>query len=172
MYALQASAGCIDIFVLGYLLSFDNLLDSFGLGNGTICLSIFCGHQLAVFIGDPSITIVMVGCLILTCSVFVLYFGGRLGQSKSAAGGRLLTKAEPQATQEGPSRSMTVASVILSIREQEVFYSVLAGKTYKVAATDLCLSESTVKTYMKRICDKYEVSNKRELLKKVYIELP
>ncbi len=76
MYAMQASAGCLDIFILGFLLSFDNLLEAFGIGNGTICLGLFGGHQLAVWIGPPSSILVMSGCLILTATILALYFSG------------------------------------------------------------------------------------------------
>ena len=179
MYAMQAAAGCMDVFILGYLLSFDNVLEAFGIGNGTVCLGILCGHQLALWIGEPSSVLVMAGCLILTCSVFALYFLGRRHLTPSIAEG-LLPTIEPQAVlapvvESGNQTSdlelpkgMALAEALLSSREWEVFCSVISGNTYKVAAADLCLSESTVKTYMKRIFDKYDVNSKKELLKKVY----
>lgn len=156
MYAMQASAGCVDIFVLGYLLSFRNPLAAFGIGNGTICLGLFGGHQLSVWLGPPSTTLVMTGCLILIGTVLALYFSERQGAPK-----------KPEATSP---QGLNLAKAILSGREFEVLNSVATGKTYKAAAAELSLSESTVKTYMKRIYDKYGVTSKKELLKKVYEE--
>lgn len=165
MYAMQAAAGCIDIFLLGYLLSFDNLLEAFGLGNGTVCLSIFCGHQLAVWIGAPTTVLVMAGSLILTWAIFAFYFTGQ----KRAAGEGDVTAEQPLAfpVELVFPKGAALAKTMLSKREWEVLCCVVSGKTYKVAAAELVLSESTVKTYMKRIYDKYGVSGKRELLRKV-----
>ncbi|MCF6265924.1 MAG: helix-turn-helix transcriptional regulator [Desulfuromusa sp.] len=170
MYAMQAAAGCLDIFILGYLFSFDNPLAAFGIGNGTVCLSIFCGYQLAVWIGAPSTSLVMAGCLILTCSIFALYF---LSQKNSSpidnreAGSPTALPPTNDTPDTIPAQSIVLAKMILSSRELEVFCCVLAGKTYKVAATELQLSESTVKTYMKRIFNKYNVTCKQELINKI-----
>jgi DNA-binding NarL/FixJ family response regulator len=53
--------------------------------------------------------------------------------------------------------------LLLSERELLVLVQSLKGTTYKEIASELDIAESTVKTYMKRICDKLGVSGKRKL---------
>ncbi|MFO7766700.1 MAG: helix-turn-helix transcriptional regulator, partial [Pelovirga sp.] len=57
--------------------------------------------------------------------------------------------------------------LLLSERELLVLNQCLKGTTYKEIAADLDISESTVKTYMKRICDKLGVTGKRHLLQRL-----
>ena len=57
---------------------------------------------------------------------------------------------------------------LLSPQERNVLTLVLSGSNYKQAAESLKITESSVKTYMSRICSKAETRNKSELLKKYY----
>jgi len=52
----------------------------------------------------------------------------------------------------------------LTERESEVVGLLLAGRTYKMIAAELSLSENTVKTHIKNIYSKYNVQSKSELI--------
>ena len=54
---------------------------------------------------------------------------------------------------------------VLSERENEVLCGVLKGLRYREIASEMDISESTVKTYMKRIYEKTETWGKKALLK-------
>ncbi|NLB53288.1 MAG: response regulator transcription factor [Syntrophomonadaceae bacterium] len=52
----------------------------------------------------------------------------------------------------------------LTQRELEVLQLVLDGKSNKAIAADLAISENTVKTHVKNILSKYNVSSRSELI--------
>ena len=53
--------------------------------------------------------------------------------------------------------------LLLSNQEYRVLAGSLAGKNFRQIATELSLSESTVKTYMRRIYEKMGVKDKKQL---------
>ena len=55
---------------------------------------------------------------------------------------------------------------MLSDREQEVLQMLLAGSTYREIASDLFISENTVKYHVKNIYKKYGCSSRKELIQK------
>lgn len=55
----------------------------------------------------------------------------------------------------------------LSAREREVAALLLKGKTYKMIALELYISENTVKYFVKNIYSKYEVQNRGHLIDKI-----
>ena len=55
----------------------------------------------------------------------------------------------------------------LSIREREILEMVIAGKKRKEIADTMHLSENTVKTHLKHIYEKLNVSSRQELLVKL-----
>ena len=60
---------------------------------------------------------------------------------------------------------MSVAPIgMLTERESEIAGLLLKGRTYKMIASELLLSENTVKTHIKNIYSKYEVNSKTELI--------
>jgi DNA-binding NarL/FixJ family response regulator len=52
----------------------------------------------------------------------------------------------------------------LTVREQEVLQHILAGESNREIARSLFISESTVKTHVRNIFSKYEVSSRTELI--------
>lgn len=52
----------------------------------------------------------------------------------------------------------------LTLREQEVLQLVLSGKANRKIAEELFISESTVKTHIRNIFSKYDVSSRAELI--------
>lgn len=57
----------------------------------------------------------------------------------------------------------------LTARESEIVELLMTGRTYKMIAEELFLSENTVKTHIKNIYSKYEIQNKTELIKMISI---
>lgn len=55
----------------------------------------------------------------------------------------------------------------LTDRENEIVDILLNGRTYKMIAEELYLSENTIKTHMKNIYSKYNVKSKTQLIKKL-----
>ncbi len=53
----------------------------------------------------------------------------------------------------------------LTERESEIAALLLKGRTYKMIADELCLSENTVKTHIKNIYSKFNIQSKTELIK-------
>ena len=53
----------------------------------------------------------------------------------------------------------------LTDRENEIVELLLSGRTYKMIAEELFLSENTIKTHIKNIYSKYNVQSKAELIK-------
>lgn len=53
----------------------------------------------------------------------------------------------------------------LTDRENEIVDLLLSGRTYKMIAEELYLSENTIKTHIKNIYSKYNVNSKAELIK-------
>ncbi len=52
----------------------------------------------------------------------------------------------------------------LTEREEEIAELLLAGRTYKMIAAELYISENTVKTHVKKIYSKLEIQNRAELI--------
>jgi len=53
----------------------------------------------------------------------------------------------------------------LTERESEIAALLLKGRTYRMIADELCLSENTVKTHIKNIYSKFQVQSKTQLIK-------
>lgn len=173
LYAMQTGAGFVDIFLLSFLLRQNQPVRAFALGMGTLCLGLFfgslLGHQLALM---PK-GIVMSGNLVMNLCVLLLYLNGRI---------TVPTRSTPSPCTEAialplpPVTEPTVAvtthlpsniRLLLSERECLVLSRCLTGQTYRLTALELAISESSVKTYMKRIYEKLEVSGRKELLERL-----
>ncbi len=60
--------------------------------------------------------------------------------------------------------STGISSPVLSAQEIAVIELVLQGKKFREVAVELSISESLVKTYMKRVCEKTGVKSKDGLI--------
>lgn len=165
MFAMQASAGFMDLFVLLTLLRHAEPVRAFGLGLGTMCLGILGGNVASRFAGALPGGVAVLGSMALNLALLTLYgFGRRIGEAPRPA-------AEPPAGRapesDAPGRLPPGLRARLSAMERSVLEEVLEGRTFKEAAATLSVSESSVKTYMKRIYEKAEVSGKGALLEKL-----
>ncbi len=156
LYAMQAAAGCIDVFLLSWMLSNTRSCATFGYGLAVLCGGIASGQFLSLALGPASLNAGLAGSLILNAAALALVIHKHRQQSRLAP--------LPEANLPAPPVLPGTISCQLSEREANVLTLVFLGKTYRQAASELSISESTVKTYMKRICDKLGVSNRLELL--------
>ncbi len=56
----------------------------------------------------------------------------------------------------------------LTEREQEILQQILLGQSNKAIAIQLCISENTVKTHVRNILSKYEVTNRAQLISQIW----
>ena len=160
MFAFQGSAGFVDIFILVLLFSRTDCLKVVGTVFGTVCAGIVGGYSVSCATGGATSTIVGAANLFLTLSVIIFIFYVR----KWGA----VTEKQPATPERAlpPSSCINLTPTLkkrLSVQEQAVLNSVLRKKTFRETAEDLSLSESSVKTYMKRIYEKAGVTSKEEL---------
>jgi DNA-binding NarL/FixJ family response regulator len=57
---------------------------------------------------------------------------------------------------------------VLTERQKEIVTGIVAGKSYKMIATDLFISIDTVRTHIKNIYKALEINSKAELIRKSY----
>jgi DNA-binding CsgD family transcriptional regulator len=155
LYVMQAAAGCIDVFLLSLMLSSTRSFATFGYGLAALCGGIAVGQMLSLVLGSASTIAGLAGSLVLNAAALAL----------------VLHKHRQQQHLSSPEASPAAAPVLpgtiscqLSEREVNVLIRVYQGKNYRQTASELGISESSVKTYMKRVCDKMGVANRVELL--------
>ena len=160
MFAFQSSAGFIDLFILVLLFTRTDSLRAAGPVFGTVCAGIAGGYMISGATGGEVNLVVGSTNLILTIAVFIFVFFVRKREMETEV------CPEPEERQQRPA-GITLSPTLrkrLSEREKAVLDCVLRKKTFRETAEDLSLSESSVKTYMKRIYEKTGVTGKEELL--------
>jgi len=174
MYAMQGATGFVDLFLLCLLLSCEGTSKALGYGLATTCFAIVGGKIASIVVGDQLSLIVSVANIILTLAVLLLYFKNTKSESAPIpsleTGGPILqdTTCAVELANDFPGWSSGLPrgfSKRFSAKEKRVLELVLLGKTFRVAAASLEISESSVKTYMKRIYEKTGVSSKTELVR-------
>ncbi len=189
MFAMQAGAGFIDVALLALLLGFSKPIRAFGIGLATVCLGILIGKIITTSFANMAEPVVLTGHLVLNLSILTLYFLGRFHYGQPAPAPESVPLAQPlpdmpleeglpdtrvelsetvESTPpcnsvEGAPRMPGNIRLLLSDREYLVLAGTLAGKSFRETAAELAISESTVKTYMRRIYEKMEVKGKKEL---------
>jgi len=168
LFIMQTGQGFIDLFLLAFLLRFADPLRAFGIGLATLCLGIYGGQLLGDLLSNHAGSVAMFGHLFLNLAVLTLYLLHRRQATQS-----LHNTSSSYDPPDAAHKNVEAIQIpdhlrpLLSERELLVLGQTLKGTTYKEIATDLDISESTVKTYMKRICDKFGVSGKRNLLQRL-----
>lgn len=176
MFAMQAGQGFVDLFLLAFLLSFARPVRAFGLGLAILCLGIYGGQLFGRHLQDMAGAIALSGHIVLNLSVLMLYFLSRqrhpLAAFDRTASGEGLSGALEDSDRPAISEVTAPSAedllpenirLLLSERECMVLAQSLDGRPYRQIASDLAISESTVKTYMKRICDKLDVKGRKGL---------
>lgn len=188
MFAMQAGQGFVDLFLLAFLLSFARPIRAFGIGQATLCLGILGGQFIGHYLQNLAGTIAMAGHVVLNMSVLTLYFLGRyrhLDMLPAESSATSVISEPPSFETSAPQPQFIAATevdlvhepemprpepqvpenirLLLSEREYLVLIHSLDGRPYREIAAVLNISESSVKTYMKRICDKLGVQGRKGL---------
>jgi DNA-binding CsgD family transcriptional regulator len=162
MFAMMGAAGCIDLFLLGLLLqNARSAPGSFAFGLATLCCGIAAGQTLSLVLGTKARTIGLAGSMTLNVAALTLVVWNQ--HRLRRRGADISTRTEDESRITIP----TELGCVLSERERHVLELVLQGRNYREAADCLSISESTVKTYMKRICDKVGASDRKQLLQRL-----
>lgn len=159
MFAFQSSAGFIDLFILVLLFTRTDTLRAAGPVFGTVCAGIAGGYAISGATGGEGGLVVGSANLILTIAVFIFVFFVRKRNMEREV------RPEPEESPQRPA-GINLSPALkkrLSGQEQAVLDCVLRNMTFRETAEDLSLSESSVKTYMKRIYEKTGVTGKEEL---------
>lgn len=176
MFSIQAAFALIDLYILFLLVACGGSAKVTGIGFGTVCLAITAGEAMSRHLGAATMPVLAVGNFILVTSVIVFYFTV-MRKRDFSPGSMTVTEGVFSGCQgHGISRSQLEEILEnlyepfqkkLSEKEKSVLLMILREKTYRETATELGISESTVKTHMKRICGKMGVSGKDELMRKL-----
>lgn len=158
MFFMQAAAGCIDLFLIALLLSSARTVATFAYGLAVLCGGIVAGEFISLALGSASSTVGMAGSMVLNIAALTLFLRHHWQQRSGSP---------PTMQDRTPPLLPAAVHCLLSERESNVLSMILAGKNYREAAQELAISESSIKTYMKRICDKLGVSNRQDLLKRL-----
>lgn len=182
LFAMQGAAGFLDLYILGLLLAQRNHRQALGIGLAVACSGIIVGKGISVAIGDASQLVVAAANLVLTTSVLLLYLvmrgARREVQTEVTAMPSLSVEGETDVVATPVASKAQEPSIVpltlpaglrkrFSEKEKSVLGCVVQGMTFREAARELAISESSVKTYMRRIYDKMSVSGKDELLAKL-----
>lgn len=175
MFAMQGAAGFFDLYLLALLTAQRDTIRSFGCGLAVNCSGIALGKVLSLALGDASQSVVAAANLVLALSILLLY---RVMLEEQRSRELLFTTAKPAESNSSgisesdvrPSNQVVLSPALrkrFSVQEKSVLDCVVRGMTFREAARELVISESSVKTYMKRIYEKMSVSGKDELLAKL-----
>ncbi|SCY65842.1 helix-turn-helix transcriptional regulator [Desulfoluna spongiiphila] len=163
MFASYASFGVFDLLVIALVIAPKRTLSEQFCMMGAMCGGIFLG-SLIVTLFSPYLSFLIVVAnvvLVLTLALFshlkiqvLVHRQGNRGDEEPSS---ILAELLPKGLLKR-----------ISEKERAVLSHVVAGKTYKETAKLEGIAESTVKTYMQRLFQKFDCKNRKELLEKVY----
>ena len=168
---MLGACGIFDLFwwsILGEMLDYsDNPALTFGIGLSANVFGVLCGGVLGMAvtsIGLPSAEIAVIALTVVCVTLVML---PPLNQQLV-----VLLKSHAYLTaydNMSKSQQTDIVSQIktldpLTAREQEVLQLILSGKSNREVAGELFISENTVKTHVRSIFSKYDVSSRAELI--------
>ncbi len=180
IFSMQASMGFADFFVLALAIGHRDPAKGLGISSATLCLGITAGILVSMSSMEMITLVAVLGNVALALSIVLLLIISRreaMPAVQAAGPGSMQMPDASEATEtprenpEDPEDPETVKAQLpvrvtgsLSPREKEVLEQVLInGKLYKDVAQEMGISESTVKTYMKRIYLKTGVKSRKDL---------
>lgn len=171
---LLAAAGILDLFwssIVGETIDyFDRPVLILGAGWSANVLGVFIGGVLSqqmmkLGISKSSVTIVALAIVCVTLMILpemLKYL-------------RMLLKNQMYLNtfiEYSENKKLEIAKIIrpfekLTGREEEILQHILKGETNKEISEKLSISENTVKTHVRNVLNKYEVSNRTQLISKI-----
>lgn len=160
MILMLVAAGLIDLFLLGLVVTLPGQIRAYGYGFGVLCAGIVAGRLLSLMLGDNAGIIGFSGLILLNIAVICLFLPWYSLSARKTAQRQAYTENEL------PERSDMVdpeVSARLSDREQQVLELALSDMTYRQIGAAMEISESSVKTYMRRIFRKTGLVRRHQL---------
>ena len=112
------------------------------------------GTALVVALGKTSLWLIVVTSVLFACTVAIFFLLSK----------RLYASVAEPALSEQERFDRFAARHDLSVREREVLQLVLAGRSNREVAGELCVSESTVKYHVRNVLRKTGSHSRKELL--------
>ena len=131
------------LYLAPFGFAFGRLGEALGVSAGILLTPYHLSHVIAT----------SVVCVLTLFAIFLLFDLG-------------LQNDVRQMVTAGITKSKDECADSLSYREQEVLQMLLNGKTYREIASELFISENTVKFHVKNIYKKYGCSSRKELIQK------
>ncbi|MDD8048386.1 MAG: LuxR family transcriptional regulator [Thomasclavelia sp.] len=171
---LLFAAGILDLFwvcVIGeYLDYYENPIRMFALGLVANAFGVVTGSYLSRFIIQMNLTkehIVIIALVVICISLIILPYVIKQLELIIENTKYMNTYKQETNHQQQFTLSNTKPVEKLTSREEEILVLVLSGKTNENISDALHISKNTVRTHMRNILSKYEVSNRIELISKV-----
>ena len=169
-FTLHVSFGFIEIFIILFIIMKIKHYTQAAFLLFSMCLGIFLGQLITMTLNEEillSIGIVA-GNIVMIITLFILFFSKPIpGEQRISS-----TKTESEVTKNAATvgsqhidrRILNRAYYRLSEKEYQVLLYILNKNTIKNISNELQISESTVKTYLSRIYEKFNVTSKKQLI--------
>ena len=168
---MLGACGIFDLFwwsIIGEMLEYSNRpAKVFGIGLSANVLGVLLGGLIGVTLSSldlPSahVTVIALAVVCVTLAILPVLNGRLVMLLKNHT--YLINFSALEAKQQKEIIDTVRSFDPLTQRELEVLQLVLDGKSNKVIAAELAISENTVKTHVKNILSKYNVSSRSELI--------
>lgn len=169
---MLGACGVFDLFwwsILGEMLDYsNNPAKIFGIGLSANVLGVLIGGIIgnAIYTVNPDTynpTVIALMVVFVILIVLPLLNGQLLKLLKRHA---FLTEfSHMDASEQNKAMDDFMKSHKLTEREKEIMALLLQGRTYKMIADELFLSENTIKTHIKNIYSKFNIQSKSELIR-------
>lgn len=168
---MLGACGIFDLFwwsILGEMLEHtNNPAKIFGIGLSANVLGVLCGGVLGRFITlskMPSAEVAVIALIVVCITLVLLPPLNRQLVLLLKSHTYLTVYSGMSKTEQACIVSQVKTLDPLTVREQEVLQLVLSGKSNREIAGTLFISENTVKTHIRNIFSKYDVSSRVELV--------
>lgn len=175
MFLLQASFAIIDFYLIYVLIENGFNIRRVSYGLGVMCLALLSGELVSVNASNTASYLIVFGNIALTLAVFIFYFLWekyyRKHENDKNSTNDAVLKTDETSLNFQENQLDTVDKIIsscpikFSSQEKEVLKHLMEGETYKRIAMSLQISESSVKTYVRRICEKLGVQGRDAIIK-------
>ncbi len=168
---LLGSFGVFDLFwwsILSEMLDYtDNPVKIFGIGLSANVLGVLVGGSFGYLANQYKFSnaeIIVFALIVLCITTLLLPVLNRQLVSLLKDHTYLAAYDQMPTSQQTKMIQKVIETEMLTNREKEVLEQILSGKTNRIIAQELSISESTVKTHAGNIYSKYDVNTRAELI--------
>jgi DNA-binding CsgD family transcriptional regulator len=176
---MLGACGIFDLFwwsILGEMMDYtDKPVKVFGIGLAANVLGVLVGDVLGMRIVSLQLSraqVTVIALTIVSVTVALLPALNRYLVTLLKGHAYLAVYETMSQPQQDAIVALSATLDPLTVREQEVLGVLLDGKSNRQIAEMLCISESTVKTHIRNIYSKYDVSSRAELISTVLKNQP